>query len=255
MIKTINNLVVKNRIFSVTIVAILLSLMMSSCKKDEPNDATNGKTTAVFNPGLKYSTMTDQDGNVYKTIVIGTQTWMAENLRTTKYRDGTSISNVIDNTAWINLTTGAYCNYNNTTNADTIATYGRLYNWYAATNSRNIAPEGWHLPTEAEWRTLIDYLGNNEVGGKMKETGTTHWLSPNTGATNESGFTALPSGIRSDFRELGKFFAMGKIGYYWSSTPLDTNYYLLPCLSNVDAMVSLTGFYNTDGLSVRLIKD
>lgn len=248
----------KKRIFSLTIIALLLSLMINSCKKDNndsPGNPTNGITTAVFNPGLKYGTMIDQDGNEYKTVTIGTQTWMAENLRTTKYRDGSAIPNVTDNTAWTNLTTGAYCNYNSTTNTDTIATYGRLYNWYAATNNRNIAPEGWHLPTETEWRTLIDYLGNNVAGGKMKETGTTHWLSPNTGATNESGFTALPSGVRSDFRELGKFFAMGNLGYYWSSTPIDTKYYLLPLVSHEDAMVGQTGFYNTNGLAVRLVKE
>lgn len=248
----------KKRIFSVTIMALLLSLMIYSCEKDEPNDATNGKTTAVFNPNVSYGTMTDQDGNVYKTVTIGAQTWMAENLRTTKYRDGTAIPNVTDNTAWTDLTTGAYCNYNNTTSADTIATYGRLYNWYAATNSRNIAPTGWHVPTEAEWRTLIYYLGGFSVaGGKMKETGTAHWLSPNTGATNESGFTALPSGIRGDWRTtpIGKFVNIGYYTFYWSSTPIDSNFYLLPSLLYNEVTVSQGGFDNTCGFSVRLVKD
>src|SRR5664280_2860660 len=112
-----------------------VTLVINGCKKGDnsPSNPYNGKTTAVFNPGLTYGTMTDQDSNVYKTITIGTQTWMAENLRTTKYRDGSSILNITDNTVWTYLTTGAYCNYNNTKSADTIATYGRLYDWYAAT--------------------------------------------------------------------------------------------------------------------------
>ena len=248
----------KKEIFPLTIVALFLGLMVISCEKDEPNEATNGKSTAVFNPNVKYGTLTDQDGNEYKTVVIGTQTWMAENLRTTKYRDGSAIPNVTDNTAWINLTTGAYCNYNNTTNADTIATYGRLYNWYAATNSRNIAPAGWHLPSEAEWRTLFTQLGGYGVaGGKMKETGTTHWIAANTGATNESGFTALPTGFRVDWRTnpVGKFVNRGYVTYYWSSTPVDPNFYLLPCLLYNEFTASQSGFDNTFGFVVRLVKD
>ncbi len=223
----------KERFFLVMIMALFLSLMISSCNKDdnEPDNPFNGKTTAVFNPDLNYGTMTDQDGNEYKTITIGTQTWMAENLRTTKYRDGSEIPNVTDNTKWVELATGAYCNYNNTTSSDTIATYGRLYNWYAVTDSRNIAPEGWHLPTETEWRILIDYLGGFGVaGGKMKETGATHWDTPNTGATNESGFTALPSGNRSDWRTtpIGRFVNMSRSTYYWGTTPINPNVDLLP---------------------------
>src|ERR1035437_682216 len=223
------------KIIKISVLVLFVILVINGCKKDDnsPGSLYNGKTTAVFNNNLTYGTMTDQDGNVYKTITIGTQTWMAENLRTIKYRDGTPIPNVTDNTTWTNLTTDAYCNYNNTTSADTIAIYGRLYNWYAATNSHNIAPIGWHVPTEAEWTTLIYYLGGYSVaGGKMKETGTTHWKTPNTGATNESGFTALPSGVRSDWRTtpIGKFVNMGYHTIYWSSTPIDPNFYLLPGL-------------------------
>src|SRR5664280_1230387 len=114
---------------------------------------TNGLTTAIFNNTKTYGTMTDQDGNEYKTITIGTQTWMAENLRTTKYRDGTVIPN-ISYGAWDTHFTGAYCTYNNTNDAVSIATHGRLYNWNAVTDSRNIAPAGWHVPTDAEWTTL-----------------------------------------------------------------------------------------------------
>jgi uncharacterized protein (TIGR02145 family) len=246
------------KIIKISVLVLFVILVIIGCKKENSYNPTNGKTTAVFNTDLTYGTMTDQDGNEYKTIVIGTQTWMAENLRTTKYRDGTAIPNVTDNTAWTNLTAGAYCNYNNTTSADTIATYGRLYNWYAATDSRNIAPTGWHIPTEAEWRTLIYYLGGFSVaGGKMKETGTIHWITPNTGATNESGFTALPTGFRDYLGStpIGKFLSLGYDTTYWSSTPIDPNSYLLPWLLYSDVTFDQSSFYNTDGLAVRLVKD
>jgi uncharacterized protein (TIGR02145 family) len=249
MLKTINNLVVKNRIFSVIIMALSLSLMMSSCKKDEPNDATNGKTTAVFNPSLKYGSMTDQDGNVYKTITIGTQTWMAENLRTTKYRDGSAIPNVTGNSDWVAITTGAFCTNNYIPEADPSVTYGRLYNWYTVNDSRNIAPAGWHVPADTEWTTLITYLGGeNAAGGKMKEIGITHWYNPNGGATNESGFTALPTGLRESFD--GTFVNVGYYGYYWSSTNAwhcEVYYW--------DAKAYRSGFYKTSGFAVRLVKD
>lgn len=171
----------------------------------------------VFNPILTYGTVTDIDGNVYKTITIGTQVWMVENLRTTKYRNGDPIPNVTDSSAWSKLTTGAYCIYNNNTNYSTI--YGSLYNWNVVKDSRNIAPTGWHVPSDTEWTTLTTFLGGESVaGGKLKETLTTHWLSPNTGATNETGFAALPCGDRTF---AGKFDAAGYDGIWWSSTAGD----------------------------------
>src|ERR1039457_6330795 len=125
------------------VLVLFVILVIIACKKEKSDNPTNGKTTAVFNSAVTYGTMTDQDGNVYKTVTIGTQTWMAENLRTTIYNDGTAISNVTGATEWTNLTTGAYCNFNNTTSTDTIATYGRLYDWYAV-NTGKLAPTGWH---------------------------------------------------------------------------------------------------------------
>jgi uncharacterized protein (TIGR02145 family) len=244
------------KIIKISVLVLFVTLVINGCKKGDysPINPYNGKTTAVFNPGLTYGTMTDQDSNVYKTITIGTQTWMAENLRTTKYRDGSSILNITDNRVWTYLTTGAYCNYNNTKSADTIATYGRLYDWYAATDSRNIAPTGWHVPTVAEWTTLTTYLGGDSVaGGKIKETGTTHWATPNIAATNESGFTALPSGTR--YYKDGSFFGLGGIGVIWSSA------------ANTPSTVYLRDLYNefadfypyltvmVEGSSLRLIKD
>jgi uncharacterized protein (TIGR02145 family) len=159
-------------------------------------------------------TVTDIDGNIYLTIKIGDQWWMMENLKVTHYRNGDPIPNVTDYGGWEALSTGAYCNYDN--DEGHVAVYGRLYNWYAVDDSRNIAPEGWHVPSDAEWQTLVDYLGGNLVaGGKMKEAGISHWYTPNEGATNESGFTALPGGYRWFD---GSFGYMGNEAYFWSFT-------------------------------------
>ena len=236
----------------------------SSCKKVDDNEPslknpTNGKTTAVFNSEVTYGTMTDQDGNIYKTVTIGTQTWMAENLRTTKYNDGTAISNVTGATEWANLKTGAYCNYNNTTNTDTIATYGRLYNWHAV-NTGKLAPTGWHVPTDAEWTQLTDYVGGiGAAGGKLKETGATHWILTNNGtanvATNKTGFTALPGGARGYF---GTYGQVSNSGYWWSSTQHQTyaNYVwariMVYDLSNVNRVFDVIKEF---GFSVRCVKD
>ena len=220
---------------------------------------TNGLTTAVFNNTKTYGTMTDQDSNVYKTITIGTQTWMAENLRTTKFRDGTEMPNICYG-LWNLSKNDAYCSYNNTTDAVSIATYGRLYNWYTVTNSHNIAPEGWHVPTDAEWTTLITYLGGESVaGGKMKESGKTHWIAPNTDATNESGFTSLPTGLRgSGGSNPEPFFSfMGACSYYWSSTEPGPNYAVgnYCRLSCDNATVYRYDNSKAEGFAVRLVKD
>jgi len=210
--------------------------------------------SAVFNPTLTYGTMTDQDGNTYKTITIGTQTWMAENLHVTKYRNGDPIPNVTDNAAWVALTTGAYCTYENTTNNEEIATYGRLYNYYAATDSRNIAPAGWHLPSDEEWTTLTTYLGGESVaGGKMKEAGTTHWTNPNTSATNESGLTALPSGHRSNYD--GTFYRLELNGLWWSSTANGATNAWYRDIYYKTADCYRYGNDEHSGFAVRLIKD
>jgi len=177
----------------------LIAMVISSCEKD--------KITGI---------MTDQDGNEYKTINIGTQTWMAENLRTTKYRDGSSIPLITEAVEWTSLNTGAYCNYGNTNDSDTIVTYGNLYNWFAVSDSRNLAPVGWHVPNDSDWTTLINYLGGSEIAGnKLKEIGIVHWASPNSKATNETGFTALPGGFRNEY---GNFMEIGYSGYWWSFT-------------------------------------
>ena len=151
--------------------------------------------------------VTDFDGNTYLTIRIGTQVWMTENLKVTHYLNGDPLPGVSDNTTWGNLTTGAYCDYNNSPNYSII--YGRLYNWYSVVDIRNLCPTGWHIPSYPEWTTLFTYLGGGIVAdGALRETGTTHWASPNSNATNESGFTALPGGARD---EDGTFFDIGNI--------------------------------------------
>jgi uncharacterized protein (TIGR02145 family) len=213
-----------------------------------------GVTTVKFNSGKTYGTMTDQEGNTYKTITIGTQTWMAENLRVTKYRNGDPIPNVKDNAAWIALTTGAYSNYDNTTDKNKIATYGRLYNWFAVDDSRNLAPEGWHVATDEEWITLATFLGGiNTAGSKMKETGNTHWNSPNTDATNESGFSAVPLGLRRNTD--GVFNDQGVNGYWWSSTAYSTFYARSRNLVNNLPNFYRGSYYREGGFAVRLIKD
>ncbi|MBN1211441.1 MAG: fibrobacter succinogenes major paralogous domain-containing protein [candidate division Zixibacteria bacterium] len=174
-------------------------------------------------------TVTDIDGNVYQTVIIGDQEWMAENLKVTHYRNGDPIDHVTNSSTWSGLTSGAYCEYNNDVN--NVATYGRLYNWFAVDDSRNIAPEGWHVPTDDEWKQLEMFLGMSQAeaddtdwrgtdeGGKLKETDTTHWASPNTGATNESGFSGLPGGDR--YSE-GGFGGMRLYAIFWSSTEYDS---------------------------------
>ena len=158
--------------------------------------------------------VTDGDGNIYSTITIGSQVWLDENLKATKYNDGTSIPNVTDNTTWSGTTSGAYCDYSNTPAVSAI--YGRLYNWYVVASAKNICPTGWHVPLDTEWTTLITFLGGESVlGGKLKEILTTHWLTPNTSATNETGFTGLPGGYRSD---TGDFGLLENTGFFWSST-------------------------------------
>ena len=197
-------------------------------------------------------TVIDVDGNTYKTVKIGRQTWMAENLKTTKYSDGTAIPNVPDATAWSNLSSGAYCNYDN--RASNAVMYGCLYNWYVVKTGK-LCPVGWHVPTEMEWTRLYNYLleGSYVAGGKLKETGTTHWSIPNDEATNSSGFTALPSGCRYGYS--GSFNGSGYGGYWWSSFRSHSgkayNRYLYYKNSDLDR-----GYDDKrSGFSVRCVKD
>ena len=206
----------------------------------------------LFNPNLTYGTLTDIDGNTYKTITIGTQTWMAENLKTTKYRNGDPIANVKENATWAALTSGAYCWYKNDSVVNK-SLYGALYNWYAVSDSRKIAPTGWHVPTTAEVTTLVTFLGGEgAAGGKVKEEGTIHFVVSNYLATNSSGFSALPGGLRFNG---GVFDYVTTAGYWWSSTEISsTNSTTFSVASSNDDVYLFTNS-KTDGLSVRCIKD
>jgi uncharacterized protein (TIGR02145 family) len=185
-------------------------------------------------------------------VTIGTQIWQSKNLDVPTYRNGDAIPKVTDATQWANLTTGAWCWYNNDS-ATYAATYGRLYNWYAVADPRNICPTGWHVPTHAEWTVLTDYLGGWTVsGGKMKSTGTQYWQSPNTDATNESGFSGLPGGNRGSN---GPFNDVGTNGYWWSSTEGDTYFAWYRYLGYGSGYVYSYSNSKTSGFSVRCLRD
>jgi uncharacterized protein (TIGR02145 family) len=206
--------------------------------------------------------VTDIDGNVYETVLIGNQWWMAENLRTANYSNGEPIPNVTDNTAWTQLNSGAWCNYSN--NAANDAVYGKLYNWYTTIDPRGLCPAGWHVPSDFEWNTLIGNLDpifdpsalnsqSTTAGGKMKSTGTQYWLSPNTAANNESGFSGLPGGYR--FGPFGDFYYVGSNGFWWSSSESTSTSSLGRDLY-YDSGDAYRNSYNLqDGFSVRCLMD
>lgn len=211
----------------------------------------NCGATNVHNPNLTYGSMTDQEGNVYKTIVIGTQEWMAENLNTSHYRHGDLIPNVTDYVQWQNLSTGAWAFYNN--DSQYVCPYGKLYNWYAVNDPSNLCPESWHIPSDAEWSTLTDYLGGATIAGRrMKTTGIQYWISPNGNATNESGFSGLPYGSNGSD---GFFVGIGDHGIWWSSTENESYYAWTRFLISEIASTVRGSNSKRDGFSVRCLKD
>ena len=214
---------------------ILTSLLSCSSSIEENSNNNNGN-----------------NGNNNQTVTICNQTWMQKNLQITTYRNGDIIPQVTDATQWKNLTTGAWCYYNN--DPSTEATYGKLYNWYAVVDSRGLAPIGWHVPTDLEFNTLIENClgGFGEAGGKMKESGTTNWDSPNTLATNSSGFTALPGGYRTFS---GGFDYLRKQGNFWSTTEENVTRAKFLSLLNTISNATRSDIYKFYGFSVRCIKD
>jgi uncharacterized protein (TIGR02145 family) len=205
----------------------------------------------------------DIDGNWYKVVQIGNQCWMAENLKTTKYRNGDTIPTNLSNASWSTTSSGAYAIYNNAVVNDSI--YGKLYNWYAVADPRGLCPTGWHVPSDAEWKTLETSLGMpaselnkgggrgsaQNVGGKMKAVSSL-WLAPNTGATNSSGFTGLPGGLRGN---LGAFGDLGYGGYWWSSTQDFTTDAWYRGLDYFYAYVLRSDNTKRVGFSVRCVRD
>ncbi len=214
------------------------------------------KTTGVtFNSSLNYGTVSDIDGNNYKTIPIGLQVWMAENLKTTRLNDGTSIALVPGQPEWMDILTPAYCWFDNN---DTLykSFYGACYNWFAVSTG-NLCPAGWHIPSDTEWQQLVDFLGGNSVAGSgLKEVGTNNWISSNKDATNESGFTALPAGQRLSAD--GTFVGQGTYGGWWSSTEIYSSPLSAAWCRWIDGdstTVTHSQIYKEDGFSVRCVKD
>ncbi len=207
-----------------TLLLSFLILQLIGCEKDD-------EVRIIFNHNLVYETLTDIEGNVYKTIEIGTQTWMAENLRVTKMNDASSSIPC----SWVFNDPLAFKN-----------TYGALYNWNTV-NTGKICPQGWHVPNDDEWAILTNYLGGDSIaGGKLKETGTKHWLNPNLGATNESGFTALPIEL---------WFDLGEMGFLWSSSEFNNDYAWYRALDQNSAAVYRNFTSKNMEYSVRCLKD
>jgi len=204
----------------------------------------------VHNPDLTYGSMTDQEGNVYKTIVIGTQEWMAENLNTAMYRNGDLIVSGLDDLNWESANFGAWAYYNG--NQEYGCPYGKFYNWYACADPRGLCPIGWHLPTDEEWTTLTNFLGGETAaGGKMKTTGVQYWFSPNTDATNESGFSGQQAGLRSS----NGVFVNNGFGYWWSSTGSSLNRAWYRYLFSSYGGIARNDFILNYGISVRCLRD
>lgn len=234
-----------------SLLAAAMVLLVFGCGEDD-----------IVDP-LPVTTVTDIDGNVYETVIIGTQEWMKENLAVTHYRNGDSIPHVTVAATWSIVSSGAYCEYGNNTN--NVATYGRMYNWHAVVDSRSIAPEGWHVPSDEEWQLLEMYLGLSQAqadslgwrgtdeGGKLKAKGTTHWSSPNSGATNESGFSALPGGIRG--HDHGVYAYLGEYACFWSSTSHTSLSALCRYLNHDRSEAYRPTFGKRGGFSIRCVKD
>jgi uncharacterized protein (TIGR02145 family) len=206
------------------------------------------------------SSVTDIDTNTYPTVTIGSQTWMAQNLKTTRYNTGDSLlySTRFSSSSWGSLNSGGYCWYMYNLKCKDV--YGALYNWYAGKDSRNVCPTGWHVPSKDEWLTLVNYLGGDSIaGGKLKEAGTLHWANPNTGATNESGFTALPGGYRShltNFEDYG-FTYLIRGGCWIVSSEYEqdsTCVYVISASSSTTGMILHLG-EKKYGCSIRCLKD
>ena len=213
-----------------------MSILLFSCKKE--------KVTADMRPK-------DMDGNVYDTVVIGTQTWMTQNLKTTKYNDGTSITTDLDDAAWAIINVGAFTVYNANSTFNTTYyndTYGKLYNWHAV-NTGKLAPKGWHVPSDAEWTTLINYLGGTSIAGAALKDTSLLWQTPNL-ATNSSKFKALPGGFRNSVYDDIRLAC-----YFWTSSLASPNTPMMLYLYANDALVHRATGNPNEGFSVRCIRD
>ena len=227
-------------------------LVTGTYKAYAVDDSGNLSDPSVDNVSI--GRLVDIDGNVYSTVLIGTQHWMAENLKVTKYRNGTSITHIDNdnNSIWPSIAYGAYGYYNNdVSNADT---YGILYNWYAVDNSsgRNICPQGWHVPTNTEFSVLSTFLGSNPAA-QLKETGTAHWLTESTGTSNSSGFTALPAGLR--VYNSGSYGSLRYYTYFWTTTTSSSFAYYQYLTYNSSIIFGASSTFKNYGFSIRCLED
>lgn len=222
-----------NEIKNTSHVMIILLVILFSCKKED-----------------KPEIITDSDGNIYTSITIGSQVWLKENLKTTKYNNGAKIPGITDPLKWETAYKPMYCWYDNDSTVNKSA-YGALYNLFAV-NSTKLCPVGWHVPDNNEWTTLLNFLGNKATAGnELKETGDSHWLTSNASVTNSTGFSALPGGLRGLD---GSFLSKSRYGYWWSSSN-STDLGYTNCFTYENGNVYR--FYQPGilGASVRCIKD
>jgi uncharacterized protein (TIGR02145 family) len=208
------------------------------------------------------ATVTDVDGNVYNTVLIGNQCWMKENLKTTQYKNSTLITTGLSNTDWTTTMNGACADYNNDTVISSV--YGKLYNWYAVVDSSGLCPVGWHVPNNSDWNVLVKTIDQNAdtnciaciqsmtAGGALKEVGTAHWIG-NNGATNSTGFTAIPAGSRTSTN--GSYTNIGGYADIWTSTTYSVSSSYVRGLIGNNGLISRFDFPKREGLSVRCIKD
>ncbi len=237
----------KRKFKAALLVCIMTAVIFWGCENDpvkaEPFVDHTGET----------GTVTDIDGNVYSTIGIGGQIWMAQNLKAARFRNGEVVPEISDNSGWQSTIYAARCSYNNDISVS--SEYGYMYNWHAVSDTRKLAPEGWHVPTDDEWDTLINWLGGPDSAGvKLKEAGFGHWAAPNEGATNESGFSAYPGGWRIN---MGNFYDLNTRGYWWTisndylPSTMATAYAMYNDSVKVEDLAVITNF----GLYVRCVKD
>jgi uncharacterized protein (TIGR02145 family) len=228
------------------------TIKITATNRDTVSAICSFRITVTASTGQE--TVTDIDGNVYQTITIGTQVWMKENLKTTRYRNGDTIGTTYPAMLDYRSENTPKYQWAYDGNDSIAAIYGRLYTWYAVTDNRNIAPIGWHVSTDAEWITLVNFLGGADIAGdKLKEAGTAHWKSPNTGATNESGFTALPGGSR--YAE-GLFMGISEFVHFWTATELEGDNRWAWRWLLYNSSIAERGYCSkVDGWAVRCIKD
>jgi uncharacterized protein (TIGR02145 family) len=265
--------------FWVTIKGVIATVYQSWSQTQIRVIVPSGSASGAGKVSVNVGTQTSNEMNFTllpsSPVTIGAQSWMGANLDVAFYRNGDPIPQVTDSTAWANLTTGAWCYYNNDPAMG--AVFGKLYNWYAVNDSRGLAPVGWHIPTDAEWKTLSmslgmsqtdadkfgspDYYFGTDEGGKMKEAGTSLWAGLNVGATNSSGFTALPAGMRAYFSTFcyignNSGHMYGTFCAWWSSTPyIYNNAAFVRGLGHGVSTTYRSGLHTRTGLSVRCIQD